>query len=102
MKITINDKEITLKHTFRSFIIYENITKKSFEFKGLTEILIYFYSTIMASDKELDLSFDDFIEWLDDNPQSIQDFSKWLMSTVKVNDYLNGEVEKDNENPKKV
>ena len=102
MKIQIKDKEIELKNTFRSMIIYEKVANKTFNPQGITEILLYFYSVIMASDKDCELEFEDFLDMVDNNPQLITDFSNWLNKSFRINNFINGEVEKDNENPKKV
>lgn len=84
MKITIKDKEIELRYTIRSMMIYENIMGKSFSPDGLSEIIIYFYSTVLASSKDTSISYDDFIDWFDQNPEALNDFSEWLNSNVKV------------------
>ena len=101
MKINIKGKEIELKNTFRSMIIYEKVAGKTFNPQGITEILLYFYSVIMASDKDCELEFDDLLDMVDANPKLITDFSEWLNKSFRISNYLNGEVEKDNENPKK-
>lgn len=101
MKIQIKDKEIELKNTFRSMIIYEKVAGKTFNPQGITDILLYFYSVIMASDKDCELEFDDLLDMVDDNPKLITDFSEWLNKSFRISNYLNGEVEKENENPKK-
>lgn len=82
MEITIKDKTISLRYSFRAFMIYENITKKSFNPQNMTDIILFFYSVIMASDKENPLELDDFLDWLDENPDSLNEFSKWLTSKV--------------------
>lgn len=101
MKINIKGKEIELKNTFRSMIIYEKVAGKTFNPEGITEILLYFYSVIMASDKDCQLEFDDLLDMVDENPKLITDFSQWLNKSFRISNYLNGEVEKENENPKK-
>lgn len=101
MKINIKGKEIELKNTFRSMIIYEKVAGKTFNPQGITEILLYFYSVIMASDKDCQLEFDDLLDMVDENPKLITDFSEWLNKSFRISNYLNGEIEKENENPKK-
>ena len=101
MKINIKGKEVELKNTFRSMIIYEKVAGKTFNPQGITEILLYFYSVIMASDKDCELEFDDLLDMVDNNPKLITDFSEWLNKSFRISNYLNGEVEKENENPKK-
>lgn len=97
MTITINDKEIQLKYSFRAMMIYDNIAKKSFEPKGITEIVILFYSILMASDKTLEVTFDEFMDWLDDNQTIFNDFVKWLQGTIEKNNYLSQKTEADGE-----
>lgn len=102
MKINIQNKEIELKYSFRALLIYENIQKKSFEPNSLTDIIVYIYSTILASDKTLNLEFDDFLEYLDENPNVINDFTEWLQDNVNKQAQLSPEQPKeDNRKPKK-
>lgn len=88
MKITLNNKEIELKYSFRSMMMYENITGKSLEPKGLTDILTFFYCVVLASSKDYSLEFDKFIDWVDENPNSINEFGAWLSSVITVNNSL--------------
>ena len=78
MNITINDKEIKLKKTFRSVIAYEQAMKQTFNPVTISEIIMYFYCVIIASDTELEITYDDFLTWLDDNPNSLSEFTQWL------------------------
>ena len=59
-------------------MIYENITQKSFNPQGLTDVITFFYSVVVASAKDMALSFDDFIDWIDANPSALNEFSQWL------------------------
>lgn len=102
MKVTIKNKEIELRYSFRSMMIYEKITGTSFNPKGVTEIMIYFYSSILASDKNIDLSFEDFMNWIDENPNALNDFTMWITSTLTKNSVLNeSDGSGDNSNVKK-
>lgn len=105
MKVNFNNKTYTLKYSFRALMIYENITNHSFNPKGITDVVIFFYSVVVASAKDTNLSFDDFIEWLDENPTSINEFSAWLTDVFAqqaslVNTNINveeqGEVDEKN------
>lgn len=89
MTITINNRDIELKYSFRAMMIYEKIQGEAFNPKGVTETIIYMYSTIIASDMNANITFDDFINWLDENPTVIEKFSKWLMSIIERNRGIN-------------
>ncbi len=87
MKVNIKGKEIELKYTVRSMMNYESIMGKTFAPEGITEIVIYFYATILASSKDTSISYDDFIEWFDEN-QPLDEFTQWLNTNLTVNDDL--------------
>lgn len=101
MTITILDKEVTLKYTFRSLLIYESIQHKSFNPESLTDLMVYIYSTILASDKSLDLDFDYFLEWMDENPSTLTEFSEWLQKQVNKQAQLSPEPKEDKNSNKK-
>lgn len=89
MNINIKGNDIELKYSFRSMMIYEKIVGESFQPNGVTEIIIYFYSTILSSKKNIDLSFDDFVDWLDENQDALNNFNKWLITIMEKNGYIN-------------
>lgn len=102
MTITINNTTFELKNTIRAYIIYENITNEVFNPHTLTNIIIYFYSVVMASNKGLALTFDEFTDWLDENVKELDNFTKWLISVNQKNGYINGNTDdKTTESPKK-
>ena len=85
MKVIINENEIELKYSFRSFMIYENITGKSFNPTNLTDILVFFYSTILGSSRNVELKFDEFMDLIDMHPDLVTEFSEWLTKTSEIN-----------------
>jgi len=87
MTVKIQEKEIELKLSIRTYIYYENIINKSFELKDLSNfnnLVSFFYSVILSSSKKQGLNFkmayDDFIEWIDDNGGEylLVDFINWF------------------------
>lgn len=102
MKIQINGKAIELKNTFRSLMIYETITEELFNPKNISDFIIYFYSTVLASDKQLHITLDDFTEWLDNNTNELANFMQWVALVNGKNGYINGNTNnKTTEEPKK-
>ena len=88
MKLTvkIKDKEIELKQTLRSLIMYENITDKAFEPKTFQDILTFLYCIVLTSSKDYTLiTFDEFIDFIDENHQVLSDMTKWLNDEFAVN-----------------
>ena len=84
MEITIKDKTIKLKKTFRSLIAYEAAMQKPFNPTTITESIMYFYCVIIASDQELELTYDEFMDWLDNTPTALQEFTQWLIRQSEI------------------
>jgi hypothetical protein len=96
MKIKIKEKEIELKYSYRALMIYENIQKQSFNPKTLSDIIVFFYSVVVSSAKDRNILFDDFMDWLDENPNVITEFSNWLQSIFNMQATMSpDEQEKD-------
>lgn len=88
MDITINEKTVTLKKSFRSVIAFEQAMKKSFNLENLTDTIMYFYCTILSSDQELVITFDDFLAYIDENPNAITEFTQWLVKQNEMESKL--------------
>lgn len=78
MKFKINDYDVTIKYGFRPLMAYEEQNHKSFEPTGLTDIVNFFYACVIACNKGLAITKDDFIDYLDDNPQLLTEFANYL------------------------
>lgn len=85
MDIQIKGEVVKLKYSFRSLMVYEQILGKTFEPKGLTEILTFMYCIIITSKKDLQFTYDEFLDLIDENPGIIKDFSEWLTGAVQRN-----------------
>ena len=95
MKVIFNDKEITLKSSFRAMVAYEQITDHIFSPSTVTDILVYFYCCVITSkDYDGTMTFDEFMDYLDDNPTILQEFSEWMTETSKQNEVFNKEAKK--------
>ena len=101
MKIKIQEKEIELKKTFRSYIIFESITDKIFAPKTMSDVVTYFYSVVLASDRNLELTFDEFIDWLDENEDALNDFEQWLTKINEVDSQFNAKKKEKKNKEKK-
>lgn len=101
MTIEINNRTITLKYTMRSLMIYEKAAKQNFNPQGLSDIIMYFFCTVLACDKDSTLSFDEFMDWLDENPWQLNDFSNWLSSVLNKNSFINNQKKEEKEGTKK-
>ena len=85
MTFKIKDKEIELKYSIRAMIMYENMTDKSFSPQNLTDIITFMYCVVISSAKDYSITFDEFIDFLDENPNAVNDFGEWLTSSTNAN-----------------
>lgn len=93
MKVTIKgQQEVELRYSMRSLFMYENITGQSFSPKTIQDFCTFFYCVLCSSNKDLDLTFDDFIdEVIDPNPQVMNEFAEWLGKMMTKNNFLSGQ-----------
>lgn len=85
MEITIKDKTYKVKYSLRALFIYEQIKKEPFALKTITDYYLFFYCMLLASDSSSELTFDDFIDTLDEHPEI----------GTEMMDYLNKENQKN-------
>lgn len=91
MKVNFKELEVELRYSMRSLFMYENITGASFNPKSLQDFCTFFYCVVCSSNKDLDLTFDDFIdEVIDPNPQVMNEFAEWLGKIMQKNNFLSG------------
>ena len=93
MIVRINDKDITLRYSFRSLILYENIQKKSFNPETTTDVLVFMFCVILSSEKELDFNFNQFLDMVDENPNLVTEFAIWLTKEMDKQNTLSPEDE---------
>lgn len=105
MKIQIQGKDVELKRSLRSMIFYESLAGKPFEPKQLVDIITYFYSVVMSSERTLTITLDEFVDLLDENPQLLIDFSTWLANVFALESQIKAvkedEKKEEDESPKK-
>lgn len=88
-QITINGKNYNIKYSLRALFIFEQITNKSFEIKTLLDNYIFFYSMILASNKDKEpLDWDEFIDALDNNPNLMTDMNEIVAKQQKVENMI--------------
>lgn len=63
--VIINGKEYAVKYTIRALFIFEQITGKPFKIETLLDNYIFFYSMLLASNRDNVLQWDDFLDALD-------------------------------------
>ena len=90
MKVTIKEQEVELRYSMRSLFMYEKIVGQ-FNPKTIEEFATFFYCVVCSSNKDLDLTFDEFIdEVIDPQPELLNQFALWLSSIMQKNNFLAG------------
>ena len=76
--ITINGVDYTLKYTLRSLFIFEELTNRQFNIDKLMDWMIWFYSTLIANNKNFGIGFDDFVSICDEHPELFNEFKQFV------------------------
>lgn len=76
--ITIKNKEYKFKFTLRAMLIFEQVTKRNFSIQSLTDEYIYLYCMIMANNPDSNLTFDDLMDAMDEDPTIMIQFKEEL------------------------
>ena len=99
--ININGIDYNIKYTIRALFIFEQITGKPFKVETLLDNYIFFYSMILANNKENILDWDDFINALDNDPNLFQNMDELLSKESKQNALFNDSNTDEEEGKKK-
>ena len=81
--ILINGKEYPIKYGIRSMLIQEQITQKPFSLDNMNEQLVFLYSCLLAADNELTMSYEEFLDAVDEDMSIIIRFGEYLAEQQK-------------------
>lgn len=88
MNIKIAENNYQLKYTVRSLFVYEQITGTTFNPDKLLNEYTLLFAVLIANNKDFRLSFDEFINFCDEDPRIFLDFRKWLIEELKQKSFL--------------
>lgn len=102
MNITYKEHEYELKYSYRAMMLFENITKKSFNTKTITDFITFLYCIILAQAKDEVIDYGEFLDWIDENHDIFNDYVKWLVDvyTEQTNKTPEREVKDTEVDPK--
>ena len=81
--ILINGKEYKIKYGIRSMLIQEQITQKPFSLDNMNEQLVFLYSCLLAANNELTMSYEEFLDAVDEDMSIIIRFGQYLAEQQK-------------------
>lgn len=90
MTIKIREQEVTLRYSMRSLFMFERVANKSFNPTTIEDFCTFFYCVLCSSNKDLDLTFDEFVDYLDEDPSKMNEFAEWLSKTIQKSNFLSG------------
>ena len=99
--ISINGKDYRVKYTIRALFIFEQITGKAFKLETMLDSYIFYYSMILANNKDQVLQWEEFLDALDENPKLLQDMEKVMKEEDGKNSLFNDGEESNNSSEKK-
>lgn len=99
--ININGKDYKVKYTIRALFIFEQITGKAFKLETMLDSYIFYYSMILANNKDQVLQWDEFLDALDENPKLLQEMEKVMKEEDGKNSLFNDNKEDNNSTEKK-
>lgn len=78
--INLNGEELVIKQSFRGLMMFEKMTGKSVYTanEDLNDIMTLFYCVIKANNKSFKLSFDEFIDAIDNDPEVFEFYNKFI------------------------
>lgn len=76
--MTIQEKEYKLKYSIRALFIYEQVTGKAFKLETLTDEYLFFYCILLANNPDMQLTFDELIDAIDENMGIMLEFQNFL------------------------
>ena len=83
MEITIKDKQYKIKYTLRALFIYEQITGKAFNLRTITDEYLFFYCILAANNPDIQLTFDDLIDAIDEDMNIMIQFQGFMKSELE-------------------
>ena len=73
-------EDLNLRKTLRAHILYEQIMGHPFSGEdGLNGMVVLFYSFIMGSNRQANIDYNDFLDWLDDHEAMLVEFTNWMV-----------------------
>lgn len=95
MTININEKEYKLKFTLRALLLFEKVAGTTFKFDTLSDQILYLYCLLLANNEEMDLTIDQLIEAMDNDPSILSTYFKYItQENLRNGDLIDGDRSK--------
>lgn len=93
--VKINGTDYKVRQTVRALFLFEQIAGRSFEVKTTLDNYLYYYCLILANNPDTSLTWDEFIDAIDNDPTILIQITKVLTDTQQRDKIFEGEEDKD-------
>lgn len=93
--ITIKGKEYKFNFTLRAMMIFEQITKRGFSIKSMTDEYLYLYCLLIANNPNESITFDELIDAMDEDMSIMEQFKEALENHSKQNSLFSNNEDGD-------
>lgn len=100
MKITINKKKYEVKYSLKALFLFETITNAPFELKTIKDTYIFLYCMILANNEDNVITWDEFIDALD-NDKKLQEQLRKVLTQQQEKDKMFADNEEESGEEKK-
>ena len=94
------EKEFKIKQTIRAIFLFEQISQRPFEIITTLDNYLYFYCILLANNEDF-MSWDEFLNYIDDNPSILVELTKKLNQSQEIEKLLNPSDSESEEGDKK-
>ncbi|MDR1556795.1 MAG: hypothetical protein LBS88_07190 [Tannerellaceae bacterium] len=86
--IQIDGNTYVLKYSLRNYFVFENLAGRIYELGRMSDEYLLFYSTLLACNPTFGLSFDEFIDRCDADPNLFIAYIDFFTKAVKIQSQL--------------
>lgn len=88
--LLIRGKECRIKYTLRGLLMYEQITGSSFKGDKMLNLYTLLYCLIIVNNPDLSLTFGDFVDCIDEDPELEKSLAEWVTEESKRRSLISG------------
>lgn len=99
--ITIGGKEYKLRYTMRGQFVYEHIAGVPFSPDKLLNVYLLIFCFLLVNNEDFRMTFDEFINALDEEPETIGAIMKWMEEETRRMSLMAGGTQDETKDPKK-
>lgn len=97
--LKINNIDYKVKFTVRALMIYEKVSDEPFNLNNVTNQILYMYCVLLANNPDMTLTFDELVDYLDDNFNLLKDFYNLYAQYSNIASFTANDSKEEQGNP---